>query len=256
MNILAVGDIVGSIGLKELQKRLQKVKSEYNVDFAIVNGENAAEGMGITLKNFKDILSAGADCVTMGNHTWGKKEIFSFIDEPKLIRPANYPKSVCGKGYNIYKCKNKKIAVINALGRAEINIMLDNPFEVVKQIVEKIKQEADIIMFDFHAEATAEKKAMAYYLDGEITAMFGTHTHTQTADEQILEKGTAFITDIGMTGPKDGVIGMDKNAALKRFVTSLPEKYKIATGDAMFNSVLFEIDDNTNKVANMKRINY
>lgn len=256
MNILAVGDIVGSIGVKELQKRLQKIKSEYNVDFAIVNGENAAEGMGITLKNFKDILSAGADCVTMGNHTWGKKEIFSFIDEPKLIRPANYPKSVCGKGYNIYKCKDKKIAVINALGRAEISIMLDNPFEVVREIIQKIKPEVDIIMFDFHAEATAEKKAMAYYLDGEITAIFGTHTHTQTADEQILEKGTAFITDIGMTGPKNGVIGMDKDAALKRFTTSLPERYKIATGEAMFNSVLFEIDDNTNKVTKIVKINH
>lgn len=256
MNILAVGDIVGSIGVKELQKRLQKIKNEYNVDFAIVNGENAAEGMGITLKNFKDILSAGADCVTMGNHTWGKKEIFSFIDEPKLIRPANYPKSVCGKGYNIYKCKDKKIAVINALGRAEISIMLDNPFEVVREIIQKIKSEVDIIMFDFHAEATAEKKAMAYYLDGEITAIFGTHTHTQTADEQILEKGTAFITDIGMTGPKNGVIGMDKDAALKRFTTSLPERYKIATGEAMFNSVLFEIDDNTNKVTKIVKINH
>ena len=256
MNILAVGDIVGTIGVKELQKRLQKIKNDYNVDFAIVNGENAAEGMGITLKNFKDILSAGADCVTMGNHTWGKKEIFSFIDEPKLIRPANYPKSVCGKGYNIYKCKDKKIAVINALGRAEISIMLDNPFEVVREIIQKIKPKADIIMFDFHAEATAEKKAMAYYLDGEITAIFGTHTHTQTADEQILEKGIAFITDIGMTGPKNGVIGMDKDAALKRFTTSLPERYKIATGEAMFNSVLFEIDDNTNKVTKIVKINH
>ena len=255
MNILAVGDIVGSVGVKELQKRLGKIKNDYNVDFTIVNGENAAEGMGLTLKNFKDIVAAGADCITMGNHTWGKKEIFSFIDEPKLIRPANYPKTVCGKGYNIYECKNKKIAVINALGRAEISIMLDNPFEVVKEIVEKIKKEADIIMFDFHAEATAEKKAMAYYLDGDITAIFGTHTHTQTADEQILEKGTAFITDIGMTGPKNSVIGMDKDAALKRFVTSLPERYKIANGEAIFNSVLFEINDETNKVQKIVRIN-
>ena len=255
MNILAVGDIVGEVGVKELQKRLQKVKQKYNVDFTIVNGENAAEGMGITEKNFKDILSAGADTVTMGNHTWGKKEIFKFIDNPKLIRPANYPKEVCGKGYNIYRCKDKKIAVINALGRAEINIMLDNPFAVVKDIVDRIKNEVDIIMFDFHAEATAEKKAMAYYLDGEITAIFGTHTHTQTADEQILEKGTAFITDIGMTGPKNGVIGMDKDAALKRFITSLPEKYKIASGEAIFNSVLFEIDDKTCKVKKITRIN-
>ncbi len=255
MNILAVGDIVGEIGVKELQKRLQKVKQKYNVDFTIVNGENAAEGMGITEKNFKDILAAGADTVTMGNHTWGKKEIFKFIDNPKLIRPANYPKEVCGKGYNVYRCKDKKIAVINALGRAEINIMLDNPFAVVKDIVDRIKKEVDIIMFDFHAEATAEKKAMAYYLDGEITAIFGTHTHTQTADEQILENGTAFITDIGMTGPKNGVIGMDKDAALKRFITSLPEKYKIASGEAIFNSVLFEIDDKTCKVKKITRIN-
>lgn len=255
MNILAVGDIVGEIGVKELQKRLQKVKQKYNVDFTIVNGENAAEGMGITEKNFKDILAAGADTVTMGNHTWGKKEIFKFIDNPKLIRPVNYPKEVCGKGYNVYRCKDKKIAVINALGRAEINIMLDNPFAVVKDIVDRIKNEVDIIMFDFHAEATAEKKAMAYYLDGEITAIFGTHTHTQTADEQILENGTAFITDIGMTGPKNGVIGMDKDAALKRFITSLPEKYKIASGEAIFNSVLFEIDDKTCKVKKITRIN-
>ena len=255
MNILAVGDIVGEIGVKELQKRLQKVKQKYNVDFTIVNGENAAEGMGITEKNFKDILAAGADTVTMGNHTWGKKEIFKFIDNPKLIRPANYPKEVCGKGYNVYRCKDKKIAVINALGRAEINIMLDNPFAFVKDIVDRIKNEVDIIMFDFHAEATAEKKAMAYYLDGEITAIFGTHTHTQTADEQILENGTAFITDIGMTGPKNGVIGMDKDAALKRFITSLPEKYKIASGEAIFNSVLFEIDDKTCKVKKITRIN-
>ena len=255
MNILAVGDIVGSIGVTELQKRLKKIKKEYNIDFVIVNGENAAEGMGLTEKNFKDILSAGADCVTMGNHTWGKKEIFQFIDNPKLIRPANYPKEVCGKGYNIYKCKEKKIAVINALGRAEINIMLDNPFAIIKEIVNEIKKDTDIIILDFHAEATAEKKAMAYYLDGEITAIFGTHTHTQTADEQILEKGTGFITDIGMTGPKNGVIGMDKDAALKRFITSLPERYKIATGEAMFNSVLFEIDDDTNKVKKITRIN-
>lgn len=255
MNILAVGDIVGSIGIQELQRRLLKVKQDNNVDFTIVNGENAAEGMGITEKNFKDILSAGADCVTMGNHTWGKKEIFKFIDHPKLIRPANYPEEVCGKGYNIYKCGNKKIAVINAIGRAEINIMTDNPFTVTKKIVDKIKNEVDIIIIDFHAEATAEKKALGYYLDGEITAMFGTHTHVQTADEQILEKGTGFITDIGMTGPKNSVIGMDKNVAFKRFVTSLPEKYKIASGETIFNSVMFKINDDTNKVEKIVRIN-
>lgn len=255
MNILAVGDIVGSIGIQELQRKLQKLKSNEQIDFIIVNGENAAEGMGITEKNFKDILSAGADCVTLGNHTWGKKEIFKFIDNPKIIRPANYPKDVCGKGYNIFKCNDKKIAVINAMGRAEINIMLDNPFEVVNNIVEKIGDKVDIIVVDFHAEATAEKKAMANFLDGRVTVIFGTHTHVQTADEQILKNGTGYITDIGMTGPEDSIIGMDTKSALKRFLTGLPERYKIAEGKAIFNGVIFKIDDNTNKVQEIKRIN-
>ncbi len=255
MNILAVGDIVGSLGIQELQKKLQKIKQEYQVDFTIVNGENAAEGMGITEKNFKDILASGADCVTLGNHTWGKKEIFKFIDHPKIIRPANYPEGVCGKGYCIYACQNKRIAVINAIGRAEINIMVDNPFLVTQKIVDKVKKEADIIVLDFHAEATGEKKTMGYYMDGKITAMFGTHTHIQTADEQILPNGTGYITDIGMTGPKDSVIGMDKEVAFKRFLTALPERYKIATGEAIFNSVLFEINENTDKVEKIIRIN-
>ncbi len=219
MNIIAVGDIVGSLGVKELQNTLPKVKQEYNIDFTIVNGENAAEGMGITESNFKDILGAGADCITMGNHTWGKKEIFKFIDSPKIIRPINYPQGVCGKGFNTYLVNNKKITVINAIGRAEMNVMTDNPFTVVEKVINKLKNESDIIILDFHAEATAEKKAMGYFLDGKITAMFGTHTHIQTSDEQILEKGTGYITDIGMTGPKNSVIGMDKDVALKRFLT-------------------------------------
>lgn len=255
MNILAIGDIVGSVGIKELQKRLSTIKKQYNVDFCIVNGENAAEGMGITEKNFNDILQAGADVITMGNHTWGKKDIFKFIEHPRLIRPANYPEGVPGKGYNIFTCKNKKIAVINAMGRAEINIMTDNPFLVTQKIVDKIKSMVDIIILDFHAEATAEKKAIGYFLDGKITAMFGTHTHIQTADEQILPNGTAYITDIGMTGPKNSIIGMDKEAALKRFITALPERYKIATGEAILNGTLFKVNDETNKVEELIRIN-
>lgn len=256
MNILAVGDVVGNIGIQELKNRLMKIKEKYEIDFTIVNGENAAEGMGITEKNFKDILGFGADCVTMGNHTWGKKEIFKFIDHPKIVRPANYSDGVCGKGYNIFKCKNKKIAVINAMGRVDINIMLDNPFEVVKRIIAKIKNEVDIIILDFHAEATAEKKAMGYFLDGKVNIIFGTHTHVQTSDEQILPKGTAFISDIGMTGPKNSIIGMDIEASLKRFLTGLPEKYKIATGECIFNSVLFKIDDEKNMVKEIIRISY
>ena len=255
MNILAVGDIVGQIGVKELQKRLPRLKEEYKIDFCIVNGENAADGMGLTEKLFCDILRAGADTVTMGNHTWGKKEIFKFIDDPKILRPINYPEGVCGKGMKIYNCKDKKIAVINALGRAEINILSENPFLEVKKAVDSIKEQVDIIILDFHAEASAEKMAMAYYLDGEITIQFGTHTHVQTADEKILPRGTAYITDIGMTGPKDSIIGMEKEAALKRFLTALPEKYKIAEGEAMLNACVFEVDDVTNKVKKIIRIN-
>ena len=254
MNILAVGDIVGNSGVNKLKAELQDIKNKYSIDFAIVNGENAAEGMGLTIKNFKDILSAGADCITMGNHTWGKKEIFQIIDEPQLLRPINYPEGVCGKGYNIYSCKDKKIAVINAMGRAEINVQTEKQIIQVKKVVDEIKNKVDIIFLDFHAEATAEKQAMGYFVDGDITAMFGTHTHVQTADEKILEKGTGYITDIGMTGPKNSVLGMDRDAALKRFLTALPEKYKIADGETMLNGCIFKLDDNTNKVIQIERI--
>ena len=254
MKILTVGDIVGTSGVNKLKAELQDIKNKNEIDFIIVNGENAAEGMGLTVKNFNDIISAGADCVTMGNHTWGKKEIFTIIDDPKLLRPINYPEGVCGKGYNIFECNGKKIAVINAMGRAEINVQTENPFLAVKKVVDEIKNAVDIIILDFHAEATAEKQAMAYFLDGEITILFGTHTHVQTADEKILEKGTGYITDIGMTGPKNSILGMDKEAALKRFLTALPEKYRVAGGETMLNACIFEVDDNTNKVVNICRI--
>lgn len=254
MNILAVGDIVGNGGINKLKLELKDLKNKYNIDFCIVNGENAAEGMGITVKNFNDIISAGADCVTMGNHTWGKKEIFQIIDDPRILRPLNYPEGVCGKGYNIYECNDKKIAVINAMGRAEINVQTENPFLAVRKVLDEIKDKVDIIILDFHAEATAEKQAMAYYLDGEITAMFGTHTHVQTADEKILEKGTGYISDIGMTGPKKSILGMDREAALKRFLTALPEKYRVASGEAMLNACIFKINDSTNKVTEIQRI--
>lgn len=255
MKILAVGDLIGSSGIKKLKKELNSIREEENIDFVIVNGENAAEGMGITEKNFKDILEEKVDVITMGNHTWGKKDIFKFIDHPKLIRPANYPKGVVGKGYNIYNCKNKKIAVLNLIGRVDINVLSDNPFVLAKELVEKLKKEVDIIIIDFHAEATAEKIALGHFLDGKVTAIFGTHTHVQTADEKILPKGTGYITDIGMTGPRDSVIGMDINASIKRFETTLPERYKIAAGECIFNGVIFDIDDNTNKVRSIKRIN-
>ena len=254
MKILAVGDIVGEAGVRKLKEELPKIKKEENIDFVITNGENSAGGMGITEKNFRDILEAGTNVITMGNHTWGKKDIFKFIDAPQLLRPANYPKGVVGKGLGIYECKNKKIAVMNFMGRVDINILTENPFIMAKEMVEELQGKVDMIFIDFHAEATAEKIAMGRFLDGKITALFGTHTHVQTADEQIFPNGTAYITDLGMTGPKNSVIGMDINVSFKRFETALPEKYKLADGECILNAVEFEVNDYTNKVTDIKRI--
>ena len=255
MRVLAVGDIVGENGLKKLRNELPKLIKEQNIDFVIVNGENVAGGMGITHKLFNQIIEAGADVVTLGNHTWSKKDVFNFIDDEKLLRNANYPGNVPGKGVNIYQCKNKKIAVISLLGRTNMGILAENPFLEADRIIDKIKNHVDIIIVDFHAEASAEKIAMKHYLDERVNIIFGTHTHVQTADEEITEKGTAYITDIGMTGPKDSVIGMDKQASIKRFVTTLPEKYKLADGDCKLNSCLFELDDETCRTNKIQRIN-
>ena len=254
MKILAVGDIVGENGLRKLKEVLPNLKQQEKIDFIIVNGENVAGGMGITEKLFNQIIQAGADVVTLGNHTWSKKDIFNFIDNEKLIRPANYPKGVVGKGYSIYKCKNKKIAVMNLLGRTNMGILTENPFLEADNIINKVRNEVDYIILDFHAEATAEKIAMREYLEGRVNIIFGTHTHVQTADEQILPNGTAYITDLGMTGPKNSVIGMDIQASIKRFETTLPEKYKLAEGECIMNAVIFDIDDETNKVTKIERI--
>ena len=254
MKVLAVGDIVGEAGVRKLKGILPDLKKSDEIDFVVTNGENAAGGMGLLERNFKDLLEAGTDVVTMGNHTWGKKDIFKFIDHSQLLRPANYPKGVVGKGLGIYECKGKKIAVMNLMGRVDLNILTENPFVMAKEMVDELQGKVDMIFIDFHAEATAEKIAMGRFLDGKITALWGTHTHVQTADEQILPNGTAYITDIGMTGPKDSVIGMDISASLKRFETTLPEKYKLAEGECILNAVEFEIDDETNKVTEVKRI--
>ena len=254
MKILAVGDIVGENGVQKLKQELPRIRQDENIDFVIVNAENSAGGMGITTKIFDDLMKLNIDTITMGNHTWGKKDIFSFIDHPRLLRPANYSKGVVGKGLGIYDCKNKKVAVMNLIGRTDMNVLSENPFTVANELVNSIADKADIIIIDFHAEATAEKIAMAMYLDGKITALFGTHTHVQTADEHILENGTAYITDIGMTGPKNSVIGMDPTASIKRFVTSLPERYKLAEGDCILNGCVFEINDENCRVEKIKRI--
>ena len=256
MKILAVGDIVGDIGLNKLKEMLPKIIEKESIDFVIVNAENTSGGMGLTFKDFNTLLKLPINIMTMGNHTWGKKDIFTFIDNPKLIRPANYSKGVPGKGYQICDCKNKKIAVINLIGRTDMNILSENPFTVAEELVSKLKKESDAIIIDFHAEATAEKIAMKYFLDDKINIIFGTHTHVQTADEEITESGTGYITDIGMTGPKNSVIGMDAKASIKRFVTSLPERYKLAAGEAILNGCVFELDDENLKTKKIYRIKY
>ena len=253
MKILAVGDLVGETGVEKLKKTLPNLQEAEHIDFTIINGENSAGGMGMTSKIYNELNRLNIDVITMGNHTWGKKDIFTFIGDKKIIRPANYSKGCPGKGYTIIQKDNKKIAVVNLIGRTDMGVLSDNPFTCIDHIIEKL--EVDIIVLDFHAEATAEKIAMGYYVDGRITAMFGTHTHVQTADEKILENGTGYITDVGMTGPEKSVIGMDVDASLKRFVTSLPEKYKLAEGSCMLNGVIFDIDDETNKVKKVYRIN-
>ena len=253
MKILAVGDLVGENGLEKLKNNLADLQEAENIDFTIVNGENVSGGMGMTTKIFHEINKLNIDVITMGNHTWGKKDIFTFIDNPKIIRPANYSRGVPGHGYTIINKNGKKIAVINLIGRTDMGVLSENPFTIFDDILENI--DADIKILDFHAEATAEKIAMGYYVDGRITAMFGTHTHVQTADEKILEKGTGYITDIGMTGPKKSVIGMDVETSLKRFITSLPEKYKLAIGECILNGVIFEIDDENCRTKDIYRIN-
>ena len=253
MRILAVGDLVGECGLNRLKQTLPRIKEEKMIDFVIVNAENVSGGMGITIKDFNELLKLGIDVITMGNHTWAKKDIFEFIDNPKLLRPANYSKGIVGKGMNIYECKGKKIAVINLIGRTDMNVLSENPFTVVENLLKEIK--VDIVIIDFHAEATAEKIAMGYFLDGKATVLFGTHTHVQTADEDITKKGLGYITDLGMTGPKESVIGMNKEASIKRFLTSLPERYKVAEGESIFNACIFEINEDNCRTIKIERIN-
>ncbi len=255
MNILTIGDIVGENGLKKLKNEMNSLKLKYKIDFAIANGENVAGGMGITQKHFNQIVDAGINVVTLGNHTWSKKDIFNFINNEKILRPANLPEGLPGNGFNIFNIKGKRICVINLIGRTNMGILSENPFIVLDKIISKMKEKADIIIVDFHAEATAEKIALGNYADGRVNIVFGTHTHVQTSDEIVLPKGTAYITDIGMTGPINSVIGMNKEASIKRFLTTLPEKYKLADGDCKLNGCIFELNDENCRIESIKRIN-
>ena len=256
IKVLFIGDIFGNLGRKAINSHLKSLKREYQADFCIVNGENAAAGRGITKKIASEFYSAGADCITMGNHTWGRNDIVDFIDEDeKMVRPANYSKNVPGKGSRIITNSNdKKIGVVNVLGRVYMD-GCDCPFEAIEREIEYLKQDVKIVIVDIHAEATSEKSAIAWDFDGRVSAVLGTHTHVQTADERILPFGTAFLTDVGMTGPYDGIIGVDRKIIIKKFKTGMPQRFEPALGKAQINGVYLEIDEKTGKALKIERIN-
>ncbi len=254
MKILAIGDIVGSPGRAMIRDFLISIRETLDVDLCIANGENAAIGNGITRSIAYELFEHGVDVITMGNHVWNKKDIFRLFDENlPIIRPANYPPGTPGRGYIIVNIKEQRVAVISLAGRIYLD-NLDCPFRVAEKELRHIKKLANIIIVDFHAEATSEKVAMGWFLDGKVSAVFGTHTHVQTADERILQNGTAYITDIGMTGPYNSILGVKKEIIMNRFIRHMPERFEVADGQVQFNGVIMEIDGATGKASSINRL--
>ncbi len=257
MNILFVGDIVGKPGRELVRKGLRALIEEHEVDLVIANAENSANGFGITKEIGDTLLEWGVDVMTSGNHIWDKKEAIEYIaTEPRLLRPANYPAGVPGRGsYVAQTGDGRAIGVINVMGRVFM-LNIDDPFAVVQREIDAIRHRTRLIIVDFHAEATSEKIAMGWHLDGKVTAVFGTHTHVQTADERILPNGTAYLTDAGMTGPHDGIIGMEREPSLGRFLNAMPSRFEPATGNPRLNGVVVSADDRTGRASAVRRISY
>lgn len=255
MKILFIGDVVGSPGREMVTDYVPRLKDKYKPQVTIINGENAASGKGITEKIYKQFLSVGAQVITLGNHTWAKRDIFEFIDDaPHLIRPANFPEDNPGKGLTFININGLEVAVINLQGRTFLP-PTDCPFKKADELINQAKQRTSIIFVDFHAEATSEKQAMGWYLDGRVSAVVGTHTHTQTADERILPNGTAFITDVGMTGPYDSILGVEKETIINRFIDGLPARFEVDTkGTNQLNGCYIKIDKTTGKATKIDRI--
>ncbi|MDP6625988.1 MAG: TIGR00282 family metallophosphoesterase [Nitrospinota bacterium] len=255
MRLLFIGDIIGKAGRKILSEYLDNLLDKYKIDLCIANGENAAGGFGITHKIGQSLFNMGINVISSGNHIWDKKEALEYLPkENNLLRPANYPKGVPGSGSTLFRFSDGSYAgVLNLSGRVFMP-NLDCPFQTADREIPELKKKAKFIIVDMHAEATSEKIAMGWYLDGKVSAIIGTHTHVQTADEKILPKGTAYITDAGMTGPVDSVIGMKKEIAIFRFKTSIPEKFSVASGDIQLNAVLVEMDSKSGLAKEIKRI--
>lgn len=255
MKVLFVGDIVAGPGRAAVAALLPKLRDRYRVDFVIANGENAAGGFGITEAVASDIFSLGVDVITSGNHVWDKKEAVGYLPrESRLLRPLNYPPGVPGAGSIVCEAADgAKVAVLNLSGRVFM-ANYDCPFRGADRELERLRGVADIFIIDFHAEATSEKVAFGYYLDGRVSAVVGTHTHVQTADEKILPGGTAYITDVGMTGPADSIIGVRKDQIIGRFLSLMPTRFEVAQGPAIFSAVIIEISEKTGKSTSIRRI--
>jgi len=258
IKLLFLGDIVGQPGRKTVIKQLPLLKQEFDLDFIIVNGENSAGGRGISPKIAIDLLRAGAAVVTTGDHVWDQKDLIDYLPtEPRILRPINYPRGTVGQGSIVLETPKGKVGVINAQGRTFIQPPLENPFLIVEAEAKRLREEegAQVIFVDFHAEATSEKIAMGRHLDGLVSAVVGTHTHVQTSDERILPGGTAYLTDAGMCGPDDSILGCEIEPILKRFRTSLPARFGVADGNVRLGGMIVEVDTQTGRATSVERLN-
>ena len=256
MNILCIGDIVGKPGRQAVIRLLDDLKREFSVDFVIANAENTAGGAGLTANFAQELLQAGCDVLTLGDHVWDQKDFVDYLQQSdSVIRPSNFPEGVPGRGWCIQKTRSgQKIGVINLLGRTFMRYQVSCPFRALEQIVQEIRQETPIIIVDMHAETTSEKMAMGHFADGKVCAVVGTHTHVQTADEKILPQGTAYITDLGMTGPYDSVIGQNKEKIIQTFLMSMPIKFEVAKDDIKLHGAVISVDVKTSKAKEIKRV--
>jgi metallophosphoesterase (TIGR00282 family) len=257
MNILLIGDVVGNPGRSIMKKALPVVFKKYDVDYCVANVENAAGGFGVTKDVCDEILDLGVDCLTSGNHIWDKKEIIGVIDLiPQLLRPLNYPARQPGRGSHVGKGKRSKVpvATLNLSGRVFMNGAMDDPFALGLKEIERLRDEAKVILVDMHGEASSEKTAIASYFDGLVSAVVGTHTHVPTCDHRILPRGTAYCTDLGMTGPYDSIIGVEKDAVIHRFLTGMPSRFETAKGDPRFAAAVVDVDEQTGRARSIDRM--
>lgn len=253
LNILFLGDIFGRTGREFVAEKLGSLKREYEIDFTVANGENASHGKGLSMKAADELYDSGIDFITMGNHTWSNSNIMHFIEDYPIIRPANFHSDLPGRGYEVRETFKGKIGILNLQGRVYME-PADNPFSCALRCVEKLRAQTPVIIVDFHAEATSEKIALATVLDGKVSAVIGTHTHVQTADEKILPKGTGFITDAGMCGPSDSIIGMNTALVTEKFIYNTPQRFEPAKGSPQLNGVVLTIEESTGKTTKIERV--